>query len=254
LKDFANRDEVVIATKVHGKMREGPNGGGLSRKAILSEIDHSLRRLGTDYVDLYIIHRWDYHTPIEETMAALHDVVKAGKARYIGASAMWAWQFGKALHVAEQHGWTRFVSMQNHLNLIYREEEREMLPLCRAEGIGVTPYSPLASGRLTRDWSPASSLRAQTDQIAKSKYDATADTDRQIVERVAEIAQQHGVPRVHIALAWLLQKQPVTAPIIGATKISHLEAAVGALSVKLTEDEVAYLEEPYVPHRIVGHQ
>ena len=254
LKDFAQRDEVVIATKVHGRMREGPNGGGLSRKAILSEIDHSLTRLGTDYVDLYIIHRWDYGTPIEETMEALHDVVKAGKARYIGASAMWAWQFQKALYVAEQHGWTRFVAMQNHLNLIYREEEREMLPLCRAEGIGVTPYSPLASGRLTRDWTPDSSLRAQTDQIAKSKYDATADTDRQIVERVAELAQQRGVARAHIALAWLLQKPPVVAPIIGATKISHLEDAVGALAVKLTPEEVAYLEAPYVPHRIVGHQ
>ncbi len=254
LKDFARRDEVVIATKVHGTMREGPNGGGLSRKAILSEIDHSLRRLGTDYVDLYIIHRWDYGTPIEETMEALHDVVKAGKARYLGASAMWAWQFGKALHVAERHGWTRFVSMQNHLNLIYREEEREMLPLCRAEGIGVTPYSPLASGRLTRDWTPDSSLRARTDQIAKRKYDATADTDRLIVERVADIAHQRGVPRAHIALAWLLQKQPVVAPIIGATTIAHLEDAVGALSVKLTEDEVASLEAPYVPHAIVGHQ
>lgn len=254
LNDFAKRDEVVIATKVHGKMREGPNGGGLSRKAILSEIDHSLRRLGTDYVDLYIIHRWDYATPIEETMEALHDVVKAGKARYIGASAMWAWQFQRALHVAEKHGWTRFVSMQNHLNLIYREEEREMLPLCRAEGIGVTPYSPLASGRLTRDPDSANTLRAETDQIQKSKYDATAEADRQIVERVAEIARKRGVPRVHIALAWLLQKQPVTAPIIGATKISHLEDAVGALAVKLADDEVAYMEAPYAPHPIVGHQ
>ncbi|HEY0735970.1 MAG TPA: aldo/keto reductase [Herpetosiphonaceae bacterium] len=254
LKDFAHRDEVVIATKVHGKMREGPNGGGLSRKAILSEIEGSLKRLGTEYVDLYIIHRWDNHTPIEETMEALHDVVKAGKARYIGASAMWAWQFGKALHVAEKHGWTRFVSMQDHLNLIYREEEREMLPLCRAEGIGVTPYSPLASGRLTRDWSSETTQRSETDQIAKSKYDATADTDRLVVERVAELADQHGVPRVHIALAWLLQKQPVTAPIIGATKLSHLNDAVGALAVQLTPEEVGYLEAPYVPHPIVGHQ
>jgi 1-deoxyxylulose-5-phosphate synthase len=254
LKDFARRDEVVIATKVHGKMHEGPNGSGLSRKAILSEIDRSLARLQTDYVDLYIIHRWDYETPIEETMEALHDVVRSGKARYIGASAMWAWQFGKALHVAEQHGWTRFVSMQDHLNLLYREEEREMLPLCRAEGIGVTPYSPLASGRLTRDWASEQTLRSETDQIAKSKYDATADTDRQVVERVAEIAKEYGVPRAHIALAWLWQKKPVAAPIIGATKISHLDDAVGALSVKLTEDEVAYLEAPYVPHPIVGHQ
>ena len=254
LRDFARRDEVVIATKVHGRMREGPNGGGLSRKAILSEIDHSLRRLGTDYVDLYIIHRWDYETPIEETMEALHDVVRAGKARYIGASSMWAWQFQKALYVAEKHGWTRFVSMQNHLNLIYREEEREMLPLCRAEGIGVTPYSPLASGRLARAWSKESTPRSETDQIARRKYDATADTDRLVVERVAELAEQRGVLRAHIALAWLLQKQPVAAPIIGATKIAHLEDAVGALSVKLTQEEIAYLEEPYVPHPIVGHQ
>ena len=254
LRDFANRDEVVIATKVHGRMHEGPNGAGLSRKAILSEIDHSLRRLETDYVDLFIIHRWDYDTPIEETMEALHDVVRAGKARYIGASAMFAWQFQKALYVAERHGWTRFVSMQDHLNLIYREEEREMLPLCRAEGIGVTPYSPLASGRLTRDWSADSTLRAATDEVARSKYDATAGTDRQIVERVAELAEKHGVPRVHIALAWLLQKQPVAAPIIGATKTAHLDDAAGALAVHLSEEEVAYLEAPYVPHRIVGHQ
>jgi len=254
LRDFADRDEVVIATKLHGQMREGPNGAGLSRKAILSEIDHSLQRLGTEYVDLYQIHRWDYQTPIEETMEALYDVVKAGKARYIGASAMYAWQFQKALHVAETYGWTRFVSMQDHLNLIYREEEREMLPLCREEKVGVIPYSPLASGRLTRDWSSESTLRSETDQIAKTKYDATADTDRQVVERVAELADKHEVPRVHIALAWLLQKKPVTAPIIGATKITHLEAAVGALSVTLSEDEVTYLEEPYTPHPIVGHQ
>src|SRR6476660_6116931 len=254
LKDFANRDEIVIATKVRGKMRDGANGEGLSRKSILSEIDHSLRRLGTEYVDLYQIHRWDYQTPIEETMEALHEVVKAGKARYIGASAMFAWQFQKALHVAETHRWTRFVSMQDHLNLIYREEEREMLPLCRAEKIASIPYSPLASGRLTRDWSSERTLRSETDQIAKSKYDATAETDRQVVDRVAEIAEERGIPRVHIALAWLLQKQPVTAPIVGATKITHLEDAVGALSVKLIQEEVAYLEDPYVPHPIVGYQ
>ncbi|MBG9472154.1 aldo/keto reductase [Priestia megaterium] len=252
LKDYANRDEVVIATKVHQRMHEGPNGAGLSRKAIMSEIDKSLKRLGTDYVDLYIIHRWDYNTPIEETMEALHDVVKAGKARYIGASAMYAWQFQKALHVAEKNGWTRFVSMQNHLNLIYREEEREMLPLCREEKIGVTPYSPLASGRLVRDWSETT-LRSETDQAQKSKYDATADADRLVVERVAAIAEKRGVPRIHIALAWLLQKEPVTSPIIGATKISHLEDAVGALSIKLTPEEISSLEEPYVPHPIVGH-
>jgi aryl-alcohol dehydrogenase-like predicted oxidoreductase len=258
LKDFAPRDEVVIATKVHGKMREGANGGGLSRKAILSEIDHSLRRLQTDYVDLYQIHRWDPNTPIEETMAALHDVVKAGKARYIGASAMWAWQFQKALYAAERHGWTHFVSMQNHLNLIYREEEREMLPLCRAEGIGAIPYSPLAAGRLTRDWTAESSQRAATDQIAKGKYDtanvAAAESDREIIGQVAELAQKLGVPRTHVALAWLLQKEPVAAPIVGATKISHLDEAVGALAVKLSPEEIAYLEEPYQPHRVVGHQ
>ncbi|SMF69560.1 Predicted oxidoreductase [Priestia filamentosa] len=252
LNDYANRDEVVIATKVHQKMHEGPNGAGLSRKAIMSEIDKSLKRLGTDYVDLYIIHRWDYNTPIEETMEALHDIVKAGKARYIGASAMYAWQFQKALHVAEKNGWTRFVSMQNHLNLLYREEEREMLPLCREEKIGVTPYSPLASGRLTRDWSETTQ-RSETDQVQKSKYDATADADRLVVERVAAIAEKRGVPRIHIALAWLLQKEPVTAPIIGATKISHIEGAVDSLSVKLTPEEIAFLEDPYVPHPIVGH-
>src|SRR5881396_1275566 len=254
LRDFAKREEVVVATKVYFPMRPDVNGRGLSRKSVMTEIDNSLRRLGTDYVDLYQIHRWDYETPIEETMEALHDVVKAGKARYLGASAMFAWQFQKALYTASKYGWTRFVSMQDHLNLLYREEEREMLPLCREEKIGVIPYSPLASGRLTRDWSSGRTLRSETDQIAKSKYDATAETDGQVVSRVAEIAEKHGVPRVHIALAWLFQKKPVTAPIIGATKITHLEDAVGALSVQLTQEEVAYLEEPYVPHPIVGHQ
>ncbi|MFD0681215.1 MULTISPECIES: aldo/keto reductase [unclassified Paenibacillus] len=251
LKSYANRDEIVLATKVHGRMHQGPNGAGLSRKAIMSEIDKSLMRLETDYVDLYQIHRWDYNTPIEETMEALHDVVKAGKARYIGASAMYAWQFLKALHVAEKNGWTRFVSMQNHLNLIYREEEREMLPLCKVEKIGVIPYSPLASGRLTRDWSETT-LRSETDQMQKNKYDATANTDRLIVERVAAIAEKHGVPRIHIALAWLLQKEPVSAPIIGATKVSQLEEAIGALSITLTSEEISSLEEPYVPHPVVG--
>ncbi len=254
LKDFARRDEVVIATKVHGKMRDEPNGSGLSRKAILSEIDNSLKRLGTDYIDLYQIHRWDYETPIEETMEALNDVVRAGKARYIGASAMFAWQFQKALHVADMHGWARFVSMQDHLNLIYREEEREMLPLCREEKVGSIPYSPLASGRLTRAPSSETTLRSETDQVQKMKYNATAETDQRIIERVGEVAEKLGAARVHIALAWLLQKEPVTAPIIGATKISHLEDAIGALSINLTPEDVAYLEEPYVPHRIVGHQ
>lgn len=251
LKDYANRDEVVLATKVHGRMHQGPNGAGLSRKAIMSEIDKSLKRLGTDYIDLYIIHRWDYNTPIEETMEALHDVVKAGKARYIGASAMYAWQFQKALHVAEKNNWTRFVSMQNHYNLIYREEEREMLPLCKEEKIGVTPYSPLASGRLTRDWTDTTH-RSKTDQIQRSKYDATAEADRLIAERVAKIAEKHDVPRVHVALAWLLSKETITAPIIGATKVSHLEDAVGSLSVKLTAEETAFLEEAYIPHAVVG--
>ena len=252
MKDFARRDEVVIATKVRGRMHDGPNGEGLSRKAILSQIDASLKRLGTDYVDLYIIHRWDYNTPIEETMSALHDVVKAGKARYLGASAMFAWQFQKALHVADQHGWTRFVSMQNHYNLIYREEEREMMPLCRAEKIASTPYSPLASGRLARDLAEATT-RYQTDQVAKSKYDSTAEADNLVIARVAEVAAKHGVPRGHVSLAWLLQKAPVVAPVIGATKMTHLESAVESLSVSLTPEEMTFLEEPYVPHGIVGH-
>jgi aryl-alcohol dehydrogenase-like predicted oxidoreductase len=251
LKEYANRDEIVLATKVWGRMHKGPNGAGLSRKAIMSEIDKSLKRLGTDYVDLYLIHRWDYTTPIEETMEAMHDVVKAGKARYIGASAMYAWQFLKALHVAEKNGWTRFVSMQNHLNLIYREEEREMLPLCREEKIGVTPYSPLASGRLTRDRGETTH-RSETDQVQKRKYDVMANADQLIVDRAAELANKHGILRSQIALAWLLQKQPVTAPIVGATKLSHLEDAVGALAVKLTPEEIAYVEEPYVPHPVVG--
>ena len=249
-----NRQNVIIATKVNGQLSNDVNDKGLSRKHILDGIDNSLKRLQMDYVDLYQIHRWDYETPIEETMEALNDVVRAGKARYIGASAMFAWQFQKALHVAEKHGWTRFVSMQNHLNLIYREEEREMLPLCRAEEIGSIPYSPLASGRLTRDWSAESTARSENDSIAKNKYDSTAETDQQVVKRVAEIAGKYGASRAHIALAWLLQKAPVTAPIIGATKTRHLEEALGAFSVQLTPEDVAYLEEPYVPHRIVGHQ
>lgn len=251
LKDYANRDEVVIATKVHFRMHPGPNGAGLSRKSILSEIDNSLKRLGTDYVDLYQIHRWDYHTPIEETMEALHDVVKAGKARYIGASAMYAWQFLKALHTAEKHGWTRFVAMQNHLNLIYREEEREMMPLCREEKIAVIPYSPLASGRLAREWT-ATTPRSETDQAQKMKYDATADIDRLIADRVSAIAAERDIPRAQVSLAWLLQKHRVTAPIIGATSIAQLEEAAGALAITLTQEEIASLEELYVPHRVVG--
>ncbi|GMA58283.1 oxidoreductase [Alicyclobacillus sacchari] len=251
LRDFARRDEIVIATKVHGRMYAGPNGAGLSRKAIMAEIDNSLRRLGTDYVDLYQIHRWDYTTPIEETMEALHDVVKASKARYIGASSMYAWQFLKAQYTAEKHGWTKFVSMQNYLNLLYREEEREMLPLCEAEKVGVIPWSPLARGRLTRDWDEKTA-RSETDEFGKSLYAQTADADKRIVERVAELAQRRGLPRAQIALAWVLAKPVVTAPIIGATKMHHLEDAVAALDVKLTEDEMAFLEEPYVPHPVLG--
>lgn len=251
LKDYANRDEIVIATKVYFRMHQGPNGAGLSRKAIMSEIDNSLKRLGTDYVDLYQIHRWDYNTPIEETMEALHDVVKAGKARFIGASSMYAWQFLKALHIAEKNGWTRFVSMQNHLNLLYREEEREMLPLCKEEKIGVIPWSPLAKGRLTRDWEETTQ-RSESDEIAKKFYSATTESDRKVVERVTEVAENRGVPRAQIALAWVLQKEPVTSPIIGSTKMSHLEDAVSALSITLTAEEIAFLEEPYVPHPVLG--
>lgn len=253
LNDYADRDEIVVATKVHGKMRKGPNGGGLSRKVIMTEIDNSLRRLGMDHVDLYQIHRWDPHTPIEETMEALHDVVKAGKARYIGASSMYAWQFLKAQHTAERHGWTKFVSMQNYVNLLYREEEREMLPLCEAEGVGVIPWSPLARGRLTRDWEE-SSKRSETDAFGKTLYDKTEEADRRVVEAVAAVADERGVPRAQIALAWVLQKRPVTSPIVGATKARHLEDAVAALSIKLTDEEIRRLEEPYVPHAVIGHQ
>ncbi|MEG0289656.1 MAG: aldo/keto reductase [Carnobacterium sp.] len=252
IKKYANREDVVIATKVHGKMNDRPNGSGLSRKAIMSEIDNSLNRLDMDYVDLYIIHRWDYDTPIEETMEALHDVVKSGKARYIGASSMAAWQFQKANNVAKQNGWTPFVSMQNHYNLMYREEEREMLPFCEDQKIAVTPYSPLASGRLTRDWTEVTK-RSETDFIAESKYGSTEAVDKVIADRVAELATHKQVERVHIALAWLLQKEAVTAPVIGATKMAHLEDAVTALSVKLSNEEIAYLEEPYTPHTIVGY-
>jgi aryl-alcohol dehydrogenase-like predicted oxidoreductase len=251
LKDFARRDEIVLATKVNSRMRPGPNGAGLSRKAIMAEVDASLKRLGTDYIDLYQIHRWDDTTPIEETMEALHDVVKAGKARYIGASTMYAWQFAKALHVAERHGWTRFVTMQNYVNLLYREEEREMLPLCESEGIGVIPWSPLARGRLTRDWN-SSSARSETDEFGRTLYATTEEADRQIVERVSQIAANRGVPRAQVALAWVLQKKPVTAPIVGATKLHHLNDAVAALSLKLTTDEIHLLEERYVPHAVTG--
>ncbi|NBU89562.1 MAG: aldo/keto reductase [Betaproteobacteria bacterium] len=248
---YAPRDELVIATKVHGRMRPGPNGAGLSRKAIMAQIDASLQRLGTDHVDLYQIHRWDYGTPIEETMEALHDVVKAGKARYIGASSMYAWQFAKALHVADTHGWTRFVSMQNYVNLLYREEEREMLPLCRDEGIGVIPWSPMARGRLTRPWDTASA-RMETDDFGRTLYANTADADRRVVEAVSRVAQRLGVPMAQVALAWVLAKSEVTAPIVGATQMVHLDDAVAALSLQLSADDMAELEAPYVPHAVVG--
>jgi len=251
IKDFARREEVVIATKVYGRMRPGPNGAGLSRKAIMAEIDASLQRLGTDYVDLYQIHRWDYDTPIEETLEALHDVVKAGKARHIGASSMWAWQFAKAQHVAERNGWTPFVSMQNHYNLIYREEEREMLPLCLDQGVGVIPWSPLARGRLTRDWD-YTSVRTETDEAFGRLFAKTEDADRKVVDRVAQIAAARGISRAQVALAWLLAKPVITAPIVGATKLEHLDDALASVNVKLSADEVAALEEPYVPHAVVG--
>ena len=251
VKDFARRDEVVIATKVYGRMRPGPNGAGLSRKAIMVEIDDSLRRLGTDYVDLYQIHRWDYETPIEETLEALHDIVKAGKARYIGASSMHAWQFARALGIAERHGWTRFVSMQNLVNLLYREEEREMLPLCAAEGIGVIPWSPQARGKLTRDWN-YTSIRTETDEAFGRLFAKTEDADRKVVDRVAQVAAARGIPRAQVALAWLLAKPVITAPIVGATKLQHLDDALASVRVKLSEDEIALLEEPYIPHAVVG--
>jgi aryl-alcohol dehydrogenase-like predicted oxidoreductase len=252
LLDFTGRDAVVIATKVHGRMRPGPNGAGLSRKAILAEIDASLKRLGTDHVDLYQIHRWDRATPIEETMEALHDVVKAGKARYIGASSMYAWQFAQAQHVAERHGWTRFVSMQNYVNLLYREEEREMLPMCRSEGIAVMPWSPLARGRLTRDWD-STSARSQTDDFGRMLYANTADADRQVVEALGAVAARLGRPRAQVALAWVLQVSAVTAPIVGATRLAQLDDAVAALDIVLSADDVAALQAPYVPHAVVGH-
>ena len=252
LKDYIRRDEAVIATKVYFPMHEGPNGGGLSRKAIFTEIDASLRRLGTDYVDLYQIHRWDYSTPIEETLEALHDVVKSGKARYIGASSMHAWQFSKALHVARQHGWTPFVSMQNHYNLLYREEEREMMPLCAAERIAVVPWSPLARGRLTRAWE-TETARSRTDEYGNKLYETTAEADRTVVEQVAAIAAARGVPKAQVALAWVRQKPFVTAPIVGASKPQHLEDAVSALNLRLDAAEISRLEAPYVPHSVVGY-
>jgi aryl-alcohol dehydrogenase-like predicted oxidoreductase len=251
LKEFTRREEVVIATKVHGRMRPGPNGAGLSRKAILQELDASLARLGTDYVDLYQIHRFDYDTPIEETLEALHDVVKAGKVRYIGASSMYAWQFATMLHIADANGWTRFSTMQNYVNLLYREEEREMLPLCEVEGIGVIPWSPLARGRLTRDWEEITE-RSQSDDFGRTLYERTAEADRSVVEAVAAVAAERGVPRAQIALAWVLARPAVSAPIVGVSKSGHLEDAVAALGLVLSEEEISRLEAPYVPHTVVG--
>ena len=251
IKDFSKREDIVLATKVFNRMRPGPNGAGLSRKAIFDEIDNSLRRLGTDYVDLYQIHRWDYTTPIEETLEALHDVVKAGKARYIGASSMYSWQFAKALYISRLNGWTEFVSMQNHLNLLYREEEREMLPFCEDQKIAVIPWSPLARGRLTRDWDETTN-RSETDEFGKTLYKQAEDADRKIVEKVAEIANAHGISRAQVATAWILQKSAVTAPIIGASKPNHLRDAVGALTVKLSAEDIAALEAPYIPHDVAG--
>lgn len=254
LRDLAKRDEVVIATKVHGNMGPKPNQGGLSRKHILHSIDDSLRRLGTDYVDLYQIHRWDNAVPIEETLEALNDVVRAGKARYIGASSMYAWQFAKALHLSEKHGWARFVSMQNHYNLIYREEEREMIPLCRAEGVGIIPWSPLARGFLagnrTREKSGVTE-RAQVDDFARSMY--FQESDFRVAERCTELAKQRGISSAQMALAWMLNKPGITAPIIGASKMYQLDEAVAALALKLDEAEIKALEELYEPHRVLGH-
>lgn len=253
LRDFARRDEIVIATKAYYPWRKRPNTGGLSRKALFTAVDDSLRRLGTDYIDLYQIHRWDYETPIEETLRALDDIVKAGKVRYLGASSMFAWQFAQALYLADANGWSRFVCMQPQYNLIYREEEREMLGLCQAEGIGVIPWSPLARGKLARPWEDQpSTVRGERDLVIMRLYSKTVDADRAVVERVTEVAKRRGIPQSQIALAWVLHNPVVTSPIIGATKPGHLEDAISSLSVKLTDEEIAALEEPYVPHAVVG--
>ncbi|KCZ84555.1 protein YajO [Hyphomonas adhaerens MHS-3] len=251
LKDFAYRDEIVIATKAHFPWRLAPNTMGLSRKSLFAAIDDSLSRLGTDYVDLFQIHRFDPTTPIEETMEALHDIVKAGKARYIGASSMWAWQFQKMQVTAKANGWTQFVSMQNYVNLLYREEEREMLPYCASEGVAVMPWSPLARGRLTRDWDETTE-RSETDRVQGLLYTKAVEADKKVVETVAGIAKERGVPRAQVAMAWLLHKPVITSPIIGATKMGHLEDAVAATELKLSDEEIARLEAPYVPHEVVG--
>ena len=252
LLDYARRGEIVLATKVHGRMHKGPNGAGLSRKAIFAEIDASLKRLGTDYVDLYQIHRWDYAVPIEETLEALNDVVRAGKALHIGASSIYAWQFARALYLSDRHGWARFATMQNFVNLLYREEEREMLPLCKAEGIGVIPWSPLARGRLARDWD-AISARSETDEFGRSLYAKTGEADRKVVEALAKVSDRLGRPRAQVALAWVLAKSEVAAPIVGATRLEQLDDAVAALTLTLSPHDIAELEAPYVPHAVVGH-
>ncbi len=252
LKANVRRESVVVATKVHGLMRDEPNGRGLSRKAILFELEQSLKRLQTDYIDLYQIHRWDYETPIEETLEALHDAVKAGKVRYIGASSMYAWQFAKSLYLADLFGWTRFVSMQNHYNLLYREEEREMTGLCVDQGIGIIPWSPLARGRLARPVNAESTKRLETDKFGSTMYAKTAESDAKVVDRVGEVAAKRGVPQAQVALAWLLAKPAVTAPIVGASKTHHLEDAAAAVSLKLTPEEIKSLEELYVPHPVLG--
>jgi aryl-alcohol dehydrogenase-like predicted oxidoreductase len=249
IRDFTTRDEVVLATKVWGPVRQGPNGRGLSRKAILSEVDKSLRRLGTDHIDLYIIHRFDYETPLEETLDTLNEVVRAGKARYLGASSMHAWQFMKALGIQRANGWARFISMQNYYNLLYREDEREMLGLCASEGVGVTPWSPLARGRLARPWSDEPTTeRAKTDAFGKTLFVKTLDIDKPIVDRTNEIARARGVPPAQIAMAWVLSRPAITSPIVGATRPQHLEDAIAALSIKLSDEEIARLEELYQPH------
>lgn len=251
LKELGIRDKVVLATKVYMPMRDEPNTRGLSRKAIMYECEQSLKRLQTDYIDLYIIHRWDYETHIEETMKALHDLVESGKVRYIGASAMYTWQFQKAQYIAEKNGWTKFISMQNHHNLMYREEEREMDRFCEDSGVGTTPYSPLASGRLVKT-KDEHSLRLDTDKTQEGKYGKMMEADQVIIDRVAEIAEKKGVKKAQIALAWLWTKKPVVAPIVGATKLSHIDDALGALEVKLSDEEIKYLEEAYIPHPIMG--
>ncbi|AMM20814.1 alcohol dehydrogenase [Frondihabitans sp. PAMC 28766] len=251
LNDFAQRDEVVIATKLNGRMRPGPNGAGLSRLAVMTEVDNSLRRLGTDYIDLYQIHRFDPSTPVEETMEALHDVVKSGKVRYIGASSMWAWQFAQMQYTADLGGWSRFISMQDQYNLIQREEEREMLPFCLDQGVGVLPWSPLARGKLTRDWDDTTN-RSETDAFGKTLYRQQEDGDRRIAEAVATVADARGVSRAQVALAWVRQQDAVSSPIVGATKQLHLDDAIASVDLVLTGEEIDALEAPYVPHEPIG--